>query len=1014
MDASDDGPIAKAFIHQGIEDVGDMLTLTEGDLVNFRYFIVENDAEVEQHLTYGHVRKVVLFIQWYHYLTSSTGVPNMPDEWWNNIPIADFELFRMSNRAVLGAVIPPPAPVPVPVVIPNNVDTQGRSELDSFKRGIKRDGALYPTLRDDKNWDNWNRAMHAQARAHDVNEVLDPDYVPDTATSQALFDQKQSFMYSVLNRCVLTDVGKTFIRQYESTYDAQKVYKCLKEHATKSTAANIAVEKIMEFLTVTKLDSRWKGTTSGFILHWRDKMRMYEDMVSEDEHFTDSVKKRMLEASVRQIPELRQVKTQDEHAQSLGQAALTYIGYFDLLMSAATRRDSELNLPVNRSRRTINAVETNSFGFDAADFFDQGYVDGGESYFNDIDQDSHSGALQVFASEQQQQQHQQKRIPPEIWAKLPKEARDFFMQSRRNPQSFGNSNGQGYQRQAKIHSQESIDVDLYDVPDDFEVNKSNEDSTHDTKVISEVKDTVHGHPGDIRNVLASAHKRTKDSKPKEIIVLNGKTYYAANCTVTMYTVFHRSLNPTVGSLVDRGANGGIAGDDVILIEKTHRKCDVTGIDNHTMADLSIGTCAGLVQSHKGPIIVILHQYAYAGKGNTIHSAAQIEHFGNVVNDKSVRIKNGEQRIITLDGYILPLQFRNGLPYLEMSKPAQNDMDEHPHVVLTSDQDWDPHCLDNEIDSDNWHDAWQNVPKEMIYPADVFDEEGTFRDTNVSIEAMVTTVDIQRSTTFHDLVDNIIDLYVINNRVIDVKEPPVKSLRPNFAWAPMDVIKKTFESTTQWARMTERYPFRKHFKARFPALNVSRRNETVSTDTVFSDTPAIGNGCKIAQVFVGHKSLVTDVYPMKFESDFPRTLQDNIRKRGAMDKLASDSARVEISSKVNDILRHYIIDDWQSEPYHEHQNPAERRYQVVKRYTNIILDRTGAPPETWLLCMQYVCSVLNLLANDSIGNVPPLQVLTGQTQDISILLTFHFWEPVYYATADALSYNTSVSFPLETA
>jgi hypothetical protein len=116
----------------------------------------------------------------------------------------------------------------------------------------------------------------------------------------------------------------------------------------------------------------------------------------------------------------------------------------------------------------------------------------------------------------------------------------------------------------------------------------------------------------------------------------------------------------------------------------------------------------------------------------------------------------------------------------------------------------------------------------------------------------------------------------------------------------------------------------------------------------------------------------------------------------MDKLASDSAKVEISANVKDILRHYMIDDWQSEPYHEHQNPAERRYQTVKRYTNVILDRTGAPPEAWLLCMQYVCHVLNLLVVDSIRK-PPLQALTGQTQDISILLAFHFWEPVYYDT-----------------
>lgn len=49
---------------------------------------------------------------------------------------------------------------------------------------------------------------------------------------------------------------------------------------------------------------------------------------------------------------------------------------------------------------------------------------------------------------------------------------------------------------------------------------------------------------------------------------------------------------------------------------------------------------------------------------------------------------------------------------------------------------------------------------------------------------------------------------------------------------------------------------------FPALNVKRRSEPVATDAVFADTPAIDNGSKCAQVFVGTKTFVSDVYGMK--------------------------------------------------------------------------------------------------------------------------------------------------------
>ena len=79
---------------------------------------------------------------------------------------------------------------------------------------------------------------------------------------------------------------------------------------------------------------------------------------------------------------------------------------------------------------------------------------------------------------------------------------------------------------------------------------------------------------------------------------------------------------------------------------------------------------------------------------------------------------------------------------------------------------------------------------------------------------------------------------------------------------------------------------------------------------------------MAQIFVGRKSLVTDVFGMSSDAQFVNTLEDVIRKRGAMDKLISDSARVEISRRVLDILCSLCIDDWQSEPNYQHQNFAE--------------------------------------------------------------------------------------------
>ena len=76
---------------------------------------------------------------------------------------------------------------------------------------------------------------------------------------------------------------------------------------------------------------------------------------------------------------------------------------------------------------------------------------------------------------------------------------------------------------------------------------------------------------------------------------------------------------------------------------------------------------------------------------------------------------------------------------------------------------------------------------------------------------------------------------------------------------MDIVKQTWESTTQYARITMSTILKKHYKSPNPALDVEHQAEPVATDTIYSDTPAVDSGAISAQVFVGTKSYVTDVY-----------------------------------------------------------------------------------------------------------------------------------------------------------
>ena len=152
---------------------------------------------------------------------------------------------------------------------------------------------------------------------------------------------------------------------------------------------------------------------------------------------------------------------------------------------------------------------------------------------------------------------------------------------------------------------------------------------------------------------------------------------------------------------------------------------------------------------------------------------------------------------------------------------------------------------------------------------------------------------------------------------------------------------------------------------------------------------------MAQFFVGRDTLVCDAYGIKSQKQFINTLYDNIRFRGDTTTFITDGGRYEISKKVADLLRSLFIKQYESEPYHQHQNKAEQRYGVVKRYINTLMNLTGAPAHCWLLCMLYVCNLLNATASPALGGLTPLQALTGQVPDISHFLHFSFWEPIYY-------------------
>ena len=119
----------------------------------------------------------------------------------------------------------------------------------------------------------------------------------------------------------------------------------------------------------------------------------------------------------------------------------------------------------------------------------------------------------------------------------------------------------------------------------------------------------------------------------------------------------------------------MAGSDTrILAMVPHAFVDITGVGGEVLQRLPIVQGASLVHMiDEGPIILIMSQYPHKPDSKSIHSKSQIEHFVGVVHD-SAKSTDGQQLVVTHEGYTIPLHVRSGLYYMDMVPPTDDNVE----------------------------------------------------------------------------------------------------------------------------------------------------------------------------------------------------------------------------------------------------------------------------------------------------------------------------------------------------
>ena len=490
--------------------------------------------------------------------------------------------------------------------------SESKTALNNFKKGTKRDASVYPIFKNDKYYDTFQRSFLANLKAQGLYDVADPDHDPESGDiyEQELFQGKQSFVYSVLVTSLQTEKGRELVKEFEG--DARSIILKLHHYHTKSNVAQHDIITLTTDITNLTLNDTWKGTVRQFLSHFKEKLRLLDSLVPVSDQLPEITRTTFLQRAVQQNHDLRQIHVMDSvwRFKTDSTDTLTFETYYNLLWDAAHQYDLH---------HTKKGPQRKAFLSQQEEVHDEdGYGIEEEQLPTDPEPEEPS-PYSVYQSSFHPKMPQKSYLPPKIWETLSESTKQMIIEHNKkvklnNPTPYSSGSKTkpnptlgkptSAPQQVHQHSQdESTEASPPDTPTQTLVNKCLAESGID--------------PTDIQNVMSVSHAKRSISSHDSSRKIHIHQRY----------VFTR-VNQSNHHLIDRGANGGLAGADMKVIHTTPRKINIVGIDDHELTGLNVVTAAALLDTQKGPIIGIFHEYAHLGQGRSIHGA--LEFFMNML------------------------------------------------------------------------------------------------------------------------------------------------------------------------------------------------------------------------------------------------------------------------------------------------------------------------------------------------------------------------------------------------
>jgi hypothetical protein len=479
-----------------------------------------------------------------------------------------------------------------------------------------------------------------------------------------------------------------------------------------------------------------------------------------------------------------------------------------------------------------------------------------------------------------------------------------------------------------------------------------------------------------------------------------------------------SANTTADNECDTNADTCCLGKNFVVLAPTYRTADVYAYDTSIQPIENVPIVSGAT-AYDDPItgntyILVFHEALYYGDklDHTLINPNQVRSFGIPFWDNPFD-PTRSLSIDVSDDFRIPLRTIGTKVAFTTRVPTANELEKNDHVHMTSAHPWNPAEVSMvqathrggsvpptpwkrhiaTVDSTSTPDQYEYLDVDSDDPyLDSIDPSlvrlgNQLQQKQQRIASQVETVYEQTDTPGRRT-------FVSNERHLKVT---AEMIAEKFGIS-IPRAQRTLRVTTQRGVRSAILPISRRYRAD-RVFSVKRLNGKFATDTAYGKIKSL-RGNVGSQLF-SHKCGFKVCYPLqKIDgNNVGDALTQFISDYGVPENLTFDGASVQTGPKTRfmDAIRRYEIKYHVSGPRRPNENPAEQGIHDLKKRWYRLMLKKKVPPRLWDYGFTWVCETDNICSNMSkyAEGRTPLEIITGDTPDISEYMDFDFYDWVLY-------------------